>query len=73
MANYPDLPRGVIAVLLYYDGRKALVTTLKALVKARKGNLWTVVTSQKISDFVTSYTDELMRDGILIKIMGNLF
>lgn len=69
MANYPDLPRGVIAVLLYYDGRKALVTTLKALVKARKGNLWTVVTSQKMSDFVTSYTDELMRDGILIKIM----
>lgn len=69
MANYPDLPRGVVAVLLYYDGRKALVTALKILVKARKGNLWTVVTQQRISDFVTTFTDELLQDGLILKIL----
>lgn len=34
---YPGLPRGLIAVLLYYDGRKALLSTLRMLVHARKG------------------------------------
>lgn len=57
-------------MLLYYDGRKALVMALKNLVQARKGNLWTVCTSQQVSDFVTSYTNELMDDGIISKILS---
>ncbi|RVE42068.1 hypothetical protein evm_013281 [Chilo suppressalis] len=33
----PGLPRGLIAVMLYYDGRRALVQALKELFMARDG------------------------------------
>ncbi|KAF6214486.1 hypothetical protein GE061_009229 [Apolygus lucorum] len=72
LPDYPDLPRGVVAVLLYYDGRKSLVMALRTLVQARKGNLWTVETAPQVSDYVTAYTDELLDDGIIPKILSVL-
>lgn len=38
--RHPGLPRGLVAVLLYYDGRRALVQALKELVMARDGVCW---------------------------------
>jgi nuclear pore complex protein Nup205 len=73
MPNYPGLPRGVVAILLYYDGRKTLVSTLKCLVQARLGHLWTVETSSQVLQCVTNYTDELLSDGILSKILGRFY
>ena len=37
LPQYPGLTRGLVAVILYYDGRKALVQALKFLVSGRPG------------------------------------
>jgi nuclear pore complex protein Nup205 len=69
MPQYPGLPRGLVAVLLYYDGRKALVTALKDLMQARHGVSWCTDASNEITMLVTSYTDSLVSEGILKKII----
>ncbi|KAI8429413.1 hypothetical protein MSG28_000056 [Choristoneura fumiferana] len=40
MPRHPGLPRGLLAVVLYYDGRRALVQALKELLTARDGVCW---------------------------------
>lgn len=69
MPNHPGLPRGLVAILLYYDGRKALVTALKDLMQARQGISWCTDTSAEITQFVTAFTDDLVKDGLLDKII----
>lgn len=68
MPYYPSLPRGLVAVLLYYDGRKALVTTLLYLVQARTGVQWCVKVNPDVAKFVTDYTDQLMEGGLFNRI-----
>lgn len=72
MPNHPGLPRGLVAILLYYDGRKALVTALKDLMQARDGVSWSTDASQEVTQFVTNYTDGLVADGLLTKIIDLL-
>lgn len=72
MPQYPGLPRGLVAVLLYYDGRKALVSALKDLMQARLGVSWCTDASNDVTLLVTSYTDSLVSEGILKKIIEAL-
>ncbi|XP_074042758.1 nuclear pore complex protein Nup205 [Leptinotarsa decemlineata] len=68
MPYYPSLPRGLVAVLLYYDGRKALVTSLLYLVQARSGVQWSVDLNTSLSKFISEYTDQLMEGGLFNRI-----
>uniref|UniRef100_A0A1B0CE99 Nuclear pore complex protein n=1 Tax=Lutzomyia longipalpis TaxID=7200 RepID=A0A1B0CE99_LUTLO len=72
MPNNPGLTRGLVAVLLYYDGRKALVSTLKELFQARVGVSWCAVISPELNHVVTQYTDMLVNYDILQKILDLL-
>lgn len=72
MPQYPGLPRGLVAVLLYYDGRKALVSSLKDLMQARLGVSWCTDVSNDITHLVTSYTDSLVAEGILKRIIESI-
>ncbi|XP_071446352.1 nuclear pore complex protein Nup205-like [Hetaerina americana] len=80
MPCHPGLPRGLVAVLLYYDGRAALAGALCTLVRARRGVTWDLhpdtsssnamedgQDGQKIllTDYVTRYTEELAESGLL--------
>jgi nuclear pore complex protein Nup205 len=72
MSNHPGLPRGLVAVLLYYDGRKSLVSTLKNLFQARTGVSWCTESSADVTQLITNYTDTLVADGCLNKIIDLL-
>lgn len=72
MPQYPGLPRGLVAILLYYDGRKALVSALKDLMQARLGVSWCTDASSDVTMIVTSYTDSLVNEGILRRILDLL-
>ncbi|XP_059616837.1 nuclear pore complex protein Nup205 [Phlebotomus argentipes] len=72
MPNNPGLTRGLVAVLLYYDGRKALVSTLKELFQARVGVSWCAEISPELLQLVTQYTDLLVNYDILLKILDLL-
>ena len=69
LCQYPGLTRGLVAVLLYYDGRKALVHALRTLIQGRKGVSWTLGASDNISDLITKYTTCLLEDGLVDKIL----
>lgn len=72
MPNHPGLTRGLVAVLLYYDGRKALVNALQALIQARAGLLWATDSLPQVTEFITAFTDSLVADGLLENIIGIL-
>ncbi|XP_065223054.1 nuclear pore complex protein Nup205 [Planococcus citri] len=72
MPSYPGLPRGLVAVLLYYDGHKALATTLRTIMQARSGFHWTVDISSNIPDYLAKYSDELINEGLLEKVITAL-
>nr|CAD7411891.1 unnamed protein product [Timema cristinae] len=69
---HPGLNRGLVAILLYYDGRKALVSALRSLVHVRKGFSWAGNYPPEIVDYITLYTNKLMEDGVLLKILDLL-
>lgn len=72
MSYYPGLPRGLVAVLLYYDGRKALLSALRMLVQARKGILWCLNIRSDVERFITDYTNELLQNGLFTRIFDLL-
>lgn len=75
MCHQPGLTRGLVAIILYYDGRNALTNTLRLLVQARSGVLWTSNTATDVVNFVTRYTDKLYQDGLfdrIFEILGTL-
>lgn len=72
MPNHPGLNRGLVAVLLYYDGRKTLATTLKDLFQASEGVSWCVDAPHEVTKLVSNYTNSLVADGILLRILEQL-
>lgn len=73
MPHYPGLPRGLVAILLYYDGRKALVSSLKELMQGRYGISWCLTdASHDIIQLITNFTNELVEEGILDKVIDLL-
>lgn len=67
--HYPQLTRGLVAVLLYWDGRKCLTGTLKTLIQCRRGSTWTLEVSEEMVEFLTSFTDELLEHGMAKQIL----
>lgn len=56
MPQHPGLPRGIIAILLYYDGRKAIATSLRDLFQVTNGVSWISELPKKVRrDFKFSY------------------
>lgn len=68
LSYYPGLPRGLVAVLLYYEAQKSLLASLRMLVQARTGVAWSIKISDKTERFITAYTDQLMENGLFARI-----
>ena len=72
LPRYPGLTRGLVAVLLYYDGRAAIVQALRALVAATPGLSWSTDTAPDIAELVKETSTGLMKDGLTDVILGLL-
>ena len=72
LCDYPGLTRGLVAILLYYDGRKTLVETLKTLILGRQGCTWTLEATPDVSVLVTKFTQELVNEGLVQNILDLL-
>ena len=72
LPRFPGLTRGLVAVLLYHDGRRNLVSSLRSLVQAREGVSWTLELSPTVSTLVMTFTDQLFEENLANKILGLL-
>lgn len=72
MPHYPGLTRGLTAILLYYDGRKALTSVLRTLMNTRIGHSWAVDVPVALTRHITEYTNKLQEDGLLNRILSLL-
>ncbi|XP_072935362.1 nuclear pore complex protein Nup205 [Epargyreus clarus] len=64
--------RGLLAVLLYHDGRRALVHALRDLVTARDGVSWSINGREEILSYVSRYVEQLVADGLLGGVLDAL-
>lgn len=70
-SEFPGLTRGLIAVLLYFDGQKSIVNSLRTLLQCREGRTWTMELSSDLTNKITQYTDQLIvKDKLVNKILG---
>ncbi|XP_048578619.1 nuclear pore complex protein Nup205 isoform X2 [Nematostella vectensis] len=70
--NFPGLTRGLVAVLLYHDGRRCLVSALKTLIQAREGITWTLGLTDDLCQLITKFTNELREEGLTATILNQL-
>lgn len=72
LQHYPDLTRGLVAVMLYYDGRKAICDSLCLLAQARRGVSWEF-SSPCDSRLIAAYMDQLVANNLISNILGSQF
>ncbi|XP_048356596.1 nuclear pore complex protein Nup205 [Sphaerodactylus townsendi] len=66
---FPGLTRGLVAVLLYWDGKRCIANSLRTLIQSRRGRTWTLELSPELVSITTHFTDELMEQGLTHKIL----
>ncbi|KAM6212619.1 nuclear pore complex protein Nup205 isoform 1-T1 [Sarcoramphus papa] len=67
--HFPGLTRGLVAVLLYWDGKRCIANSLRTLIQSRQGKTWTLELSQELVSMTTRFTDDLMEQGLTQKIL----
>ncbi|CAL1531629.1 unnamed protein product, partial [Lymnaea stagnalis] len=70
--NYPGLTRGLVAVLLFFDGQRSLVSALRALAQAREGKTWTVGVTQEMQKIINDFIEELLQGGLVRTIIDKI-
>ncbi|XP_078527802.1 nuclear pore complex protein Nup205 isoform X2 [Lissotriton helveticus] len=69
LPHFPGLTRGLVAVLLYWDGKRCIASALHTLIQSRRGKTWTLELSAELVSMTTRFTDELMEQGLTGKIL----
>ncbi|XP_066580685.1 nuclear pore complex protein Nup205 [Amia ocellicauda] len=67
---FPGLTRGLVAVLLYWDGKRCIANSLRSLIQSRHGKTFTLELSSELVSITTRFTDDLMNQGMTNKILN---
>uniref|UniRef100_A0A8C3GAA1 Nucleoporin 205 n=1 Tax=Cyclopterus lumpus TaxID=8103 RepID=A0A8C3GAA1_CYCLU len=67
--HFPGLTRGLVAVLLYWDGKLCVANSLRTLIQSRHGKTFTLDLSGELVALTTRFTDELMTQGLTKRIL----
>uniref|UniRef100_A0A8D3BRE2 Nucleoporin 205 n=1 Tax=Scophthalmus maximus TaxID=52904 RepID=A0A8D3BRE2_SCOMX len=67
--HFPGLTRGLVAVLLYWDGKLCVANSLRTLIQSRHGKTFTLDLSGELVALTTRFTDELMSQGLTTRIL----
>ncbi|XP_063595108.1 nuclear pore complex protein Nup205-like [Penaeus indicus] len=67
---YPGVPRGLIAVLFYYDSRVHMANALKTLIQARQGMSWVLLPdNEELSLSITRYLEPILNISLVGRIL----
>uniref|UniRef100_A0A673XLD1 Nucleoporin 205 n=1 Tax=Salmo trutta TaxID=8032 RepID=A0A673XLD1_SALTR len=67
--HFPGLSRGLVAVLLYWDGKLCVANSLRSLIQSRHGKTFTLELSGELVALTTRFTDELMSQGLTRRLL----
>ncbi|CAH2276623.1 nuclear pore complex Nup205 [Pelobates cultripes] len=67
--RFPGLTRGLVAVLLYWDGKRCIANSLRTIIQSRRGKTFTMELSPELVSMATRFSDELMENGLTHKIL----
>ncbi|XP_074533246.1 nuclear pore complex protein Nup205 isoform X2 [Halichoeres trimaculatus] len=67
--HFPGLTRGLVAVLLYWDGKLCVANSLRTLIQSRQGKTFTLELSGELVALTTRFTDDLMSHGLTKRIL----
>ncbi|XP_069561419.1 nuclear pore complex protein Nup205 [Brachyistius frenatus] len=67
--HFPGLTRGLVGVLLYWDGKLCMANSLRTLIQSRHGKTFTLDLSEELVALTTRFTDELMSQGLTKRIL----
>ncbi|KAH7645888.1 nuclear pore complex protein Nup205 isoform X1 [Dermatophagoides farinae] len=67
LSRFPDMSRGTVAVLYYYDSKKNLLSALQTLIQVSSGRSWTSKLSKEISRCINRFVNELKEESIVIR------
>uniref|UniRef100_A0AAQ5X032 Nucleoporin 205 n=1 Tax=Amphiprion ocellaris TaxID=80972 RepID=A0AAQ5X032_AMPOC len=67
--HFPGLTRGLVGVLLYWDGKLCMANSLRTLIQSRHGKTFTLDLSGELVALTTRFTDELMSQGLTKRIL----
>ncbi|XP_074596167.1 nuclear pore complex protein Nup205 [Brevipalpus obovatus] len=70
--RYPGMTRGPIAVLLYYDARRVLLSSLKLIVDSVSGRTWSTTFSEGVCKLMNRCVNELREADVINKCLQNL-
>uniref|UniRef100_A0A4W4E6A7 Nucleoporin 205 n=1 Tax=Electrophorus electricus TaxID=8005 RepID=A0A4W4E6A7_ELEEL len=68
--HFPGLTRGLVAVLLYWDGKRCVANSLRSLILSRHGKTFTLDLGTDLVNLTTRFTDELMAHGLTKQILS---
>lgn len=71
--KYPELCRGLVAVLLYYNAHRMLVSSLRLLIEGSTGRTWIPRVDPACAQHLGQFVDQLMNDGLFINILSNYY
>ncbi|XP_050438830.1 nuclear pore complex protein Nup205 [Adelges cooleyi] len=67
--KYPELCRGLVAVLLYYNAHRMLVSSLRLLIEGSTGRTWIPRVDPACAQHLGQFVDQLMNDGLFNTIL----
>uniref|UniRef100_A0A8C8ICE6 Uncharacterized protein n=1 Tax=Oncorhynchus tshawytscha TaxID=74940 RepID=A0A8C8ICE6_ONCTS len=62
--HFPGLSWGLVAVLLYWDGKLCVANSLRSLIQCLHCKTFTLELSEELLALTTHFTDELMSQGL---------
>ncbi|KAL7064958.1 hypothetical protein AAHC03_04909 [Spirometra sp. Aus1] len=69
LPSYPNLTRGLVAIILYYDAQRAIAESLRTILQSRNGRIWSIRLSKEAATLVESFTSDLLASGLISNIL----
>ncbi|WAR08423.1 NU205-like protein, partial [Mya arenaria] len=69
-ADFPGLTRGLVAVLLYYDGRRSLLNALRTLILSLEGRTFTLGLPPDLTHITNTFILNLVDENLTNKILN---
>lgn len=67
LSRFPEMSRGTVAILYYYDSKRSILSALQTLVQVTSGRSWTSKLPREISRCISKFLNELKEENVILR------